>query len=124
MAAFRALESTVDVVTLRGVFSETLLHVTLFYHSDGHRELVRYLCDAYPSLINTAYSREPLLGETPLHMAIINGDDELIQLFLEKGADTTMAATGHFFVPTGSIYYGEYPLSFAACYENKKAVDV
>ena len=38
-------------------------------------------------------------GESGLHMAIVSEDIELMELFVEKGADINSRATGLFFLP-------------------------
>jgi len=56
---------------------------------------------------------------------------------LESGASVNARATGDFFMPEdweekdiktmdyqGYAYYGEYPLAFAACFENKDIYDL
>ncbi|KAK3262986.1 hypothetical protein CYMTET_28187, partial [Cymbomonas tetramitiformis] len=50
-------------------------------------------------------------GETVLHIAIANQDMEMVQLFMENGADLSARAFGDFFRPDGNCYYGEDPLS-------------
>ena len=52
-------------------------------------------------------------GETALHLAVVFGDTDLLDLLLEHNADTSARAYGSFFSPTGLIYFGEYALSFA-----------
>ena len=53
-------------------------------------------------------------GEAALHMAIAFNHSGLVQLLLENGAKLDLRARGPFFSPSGSCYYGELPLSFAA----------
>ncbi|PAV57531.1 hypothetical protein WR25_04828 [Diploscapter pachys] len=80
-------------------------------------------------------------GLSPLHLAIINHDVKMVLTLLKKGADVNQRCLGAFFctedqkasrtdnmeheevelsVKTnymGSMYFGEYPLSFAVCME-------
>jgi ankyrin repeat protein len=77
-------------------------------------------------------------GKTALHLAIINEDLEMVKFLLYKGADVNQRCTGRFFCPDdqksrirdvswqehpvhpvdtnykGYLYYGEYPLHYAA----------
>ncbi|KHJ96336.1 ankyrin repeat protein [Oesophagostomum dentatum] len=78
-------------------------------------------------------------GLTPLHQAVINQDCHMVYMLLKKGADVNSRCYGAFFCAedqkagrtdsleheyvelspktnyTGHMYFGEYPLSFAAC---------
>jgi hypothetical protein len=62
-------------------------------------------------------------GEGALHMAVAKGDVRLVRWLLESAAQSAperaallgARATGRFFQPGGSAYYGEFPLSFAVC---------
>ena len=38
-------------------------------------------------------------GESALHIAIVNGDFEMVRLLVENGADVNQRATGRFFLP-------------------------
>ena len=38
-------------------------------------------------------------GETALHLAIVYGDQDLVKLLVENGADVNQRATGRFFLP-------------------------
>lgn len=40
-----------------------------------------------------------LLGQSPLHLAIVHDDYETVQLLLECGADVNARACGYFFMP-------------------------
>ena len=67
----------------------------------------------------------------------MHDDYATVQLLLENGASVNARATGDFFMPEdweekdiktmdyqGYAYYGEYPLAFAACFENKDIYDL
>ncbi|VDK48678.1 unnamed protein product [Anisakis simplex] len=80
-----------------------------------------------------------LRGLSPLHQAIVNEDIEMVYFLLKNNADVHQRCYGSFFCAddqrasrtdslehewvdvvqntryTGSMYWGEYPLSFAAC---------
>ena len=80
------------------------------------------------------------IGESALHIAIINSDLESVKLLVgQYGAELDRRATGRFFRPhdlkerkaitltksnyEGDAYYGEYPLAFAACIGNTEIYD-
>ncbi|PVD21847.1 hypothetical protein C0Q70_17649 [Pomacea canaliculata] len=85
-------------------------------------------------------------GETILHIAIVNEDPAMVKFLLDNGADVHARACGNFFCPDdqkdsrtdsldhewvsvcentnyeGFVYWGEYPLSFAACLGQEECV--
>ncbi|KAL2298414.1 hypothetical protein Nmel_015409 [Mimus melanotis] len=57
-------------------------------------------------------------GQTALHIAIERRCKHYVELLVEKGADVHAQARGRFFQPKGEggyFYFGELPLSLAAC---------
>lgn len=80
-----------------------------------------------------------LLGESVLHIAIVNEDPAMVKYLLDSGADYQERCFGNFMSPEdqkptrtdsvdhewvcvnpmtnyeGYVYWGEYPMSFAAC---------
>jgi hypothetical protein len=81
-----------------------------------------------------------VIGETPLHIAIMYDDFQTIKLLIEtKGFDVNQRCIGGKFNGgfnskqtnnliaeskyEGLAYYGEYPLSFAACFASKEIYD-
>jgi ankyrin repeat protein len=82
-----------------------------------------------------------VIGETPLHVAIVYNDFLTVQMLIEeKGYDVNQRTitrtefksgfqsrtTAHLIAESkyeGLAYYGEYPLSFAACFADKKIYD-
>ncbi|XP_056384838.1 transient receptor potential cation channel subfamily V member 4 [Hyla sarda] len=57
-------------------------------------------------------------GQTALHIAIERRCKHYVELLVEKGADVHAQARGRFFQPKdegGYFYFGELPLSLAAC---------
>uniref|UniRef100_A0A8C5H632 Ion transport domain-containing protein n=1 Tax=Gouania willdenowi TaxID=441366 RepID=A0A8C5H632_GOUWI len=57
-------------------------------------------------------------GQTALHIAIERRCKQYVELLVEKGADVHAPARGRFFQPRdegGYFYFGELPLSLAAC---------
>lgn len=85
-------------------------------------------------------------GETALHMAIVSEEPSMVRFLLANGADVHARCCGKFFCPDdqknnqehsilhdvlmvpentnyeGYIYYGEYPLNFAAVLNQKECV--
>jgi hypothetical protein len=61
-------------------------------------------------------------GETALHIAIVNGDLDMVKFLIQNSADVRARAYGSFFQQGSVVYYGEYPLSFAACTGQKDIV--
>ena len=54
----------------------------------GDADLVRAALQEHPDYINTAYAQN---GNTPLHVAALNGQTEIVKLLLEQpGLDTTL----------------------------------
>ena len=70
----------------------------------------------YPNRAEDQYHGEVYTGENALHIAIINGDEEMVRLLCRTRPNVLLHhATGPFFAPSGDCYYGELPLSFAVC---------
>ncbi|XP_030072297.1 transient receptor potential cation channel subfamily V member 6-like isoform X2 [Microcaecilia unicolor] len=112
----KALLESKDIDPLvRGDFEETILHVALL---NGSREVTELILDKVPALINVPMTSAKYRGETPLHIAILRQDVKAVENLLQKGADIIHArASGICFLPgkESLCYFGEYPLSFAAC---------
>jgi ankyrin repeat protein len=81
-----------------------------------------------------------MIGETPLHIAIMYDDLSTIKYLIDvKGFDVNQRSVGGKFTGgfgnkitsnliqqskyEGLAYYGEYPLAFAACFANKEIYD-
>ena len=81
-----------------------------------------------------------MIGETPLHIAIMYDDLNTIKFLIEvKGFDVNQRSVGGKFTGgfnnkitanliqqskyEGLAYYGEYPLAFASCFANKEIYD-
>lgn len=81
-------------------------------------------------LVNTPYqerrsvSDAPGLyeGETAIHIAIVNRDLDMTKFLIQNGADVRARAYGGFFKQGSAVYFGEFPLSFAACTGQKDTV--
>ncbi|XP_034026135.1 transient receptor potential cation channel subfamily V member 4 [Thalassophryne amazonica] len=68
--------------------------------------------------INTPFRDVYYRGQMALHIAIERRCKQYVELLVEKGADVHAQARGRFFQPKdegGYFYFGELPLSLAAC---------
>nr|XP_018900825.1 PREDICTED: uncharacterized protein LOC109032930 [Bemisia tabaci] len=123
----------------RGAVGETILHLCLLNATSIHADLAKRLLRFYPKLINDIYMCDEYYGESVLHIAIVNEDPAMVKFLLDSGADYHERCTGNFMCPEdqkatrqdtvehewvnlspltnyeGYVYWGEYPLSFAAC---------
>uniref|UniRef100_A0A915Q646 ANK_REP_REGION domain-containing protein n=1 Tax=Setaria digitata TaxID=48799 RepID=A0A915Q646_9BILA len=123
----------------RGSMGENLVGVCLLQGTAIHNQLAIKLIKAYPKLVNDIFISEDYYGLSPLHQAIINEDPAMVLFLLRHGADVNQRCYGAFFCPDdqkssrtdsleheyvelsfktnymGRMYFGEYPLSFAAC---------
>nr|XP_042896955.1 transient receptor potential cation channel subfamily V member 5 [Parasteatoda tepidariorum] len=123
----------------RGSLGETILHLCLLNATPVHIELAKRLVLLFPKLINDVYQVDEFYGENVLHMSIVNEDPVVVKFLLDHGANFNERANGSFFLPEdqkfcrsdslehewvdvsiktdykGYVYWGEYPLSFAAC---------
>ncbi|XP_060012482.1 transient receptor potential cation channel subfamily V member 6 isoform X2 [Lagenorhynchus albirostris] len=63
-------------------------------------------------------------GQTALHMAIMNQNVNLVKALLAHGASVSARAVGSAFClsPHNLLYFGEHPLSFAACMGSEETV--
>ncbi|GMR60506.1 hypothetical protein PMAYCL1PPCAC_30701, partial [Pristionchus mayeri] len=132
---------------LRGSMGETLVGVCLLNGSDIHTKLAIKLMTEFPKLLNDISISEDYYGLSPLHQAIINQDVPLVAFLLKRGADVQTRCYGAYFCAddqkngrtdsleheyvelpvertnyTGTMYFGEYPLSFAACMNHHDCV--
>ncbi|XP_033305073.1 transient receptor potential cation channel subfamily V member 5 isoform X3 [Bombus bifarius] len=123
----------------RGAVGETILHLCMLHSTAIHIDLAKRLLRFYPKLINDVYISDEYYGESALHIAIVNEDPALVKFLLDSGADVHERCVGNFMCPedqkasrsdsldhewvcvapetdySGYVYWGEYPLSFAAC---------
>ncbi|CAG9540766.1 unnamed protein product [Cercopithifilaria johnstoni] len=123
----------------RGLMGENLVGVCLLQGTAVHNQLAMKLIKAYPKLVNDIFISEDYYGLSPLHLAIINEDPAMVLFLLRHGANINQRCYGAFFCPidqkssrtdsleheyvdlglkttyNGQMYFGEYPLSFAAC---------
>ncbi|XP_063989995.1 transient receptor potential cation channel subfamily V member 5 isoform X5 [Diachasmimorpha longicaudata] len=123
----------------RGAVGETILHLCMLNATALHADLAKRLLRFYPNLINDVYLSDEYYGESVLHIAIVNEDPAMVKYLLDSGADVHERCFGNFMCPEdqkasrtdsldhewpcvtpetnydGYVYWGEYPLNFAAC---------
>ncbi|GLH11320.1 Transient receptor potential cation channel subfamily V member 6 [Gryllus bimaculatus] len=123
----------------RGAVGETILHLCLLNATAVHADIAKRLLRFYPKLVNDIYMCDEYYGESVLHVAIVNEDPAMVKFLLDSGADVHERCFGNFMSPEdqkasrndsqdhewvnvctltnyeGYVYWGEYPLSFAAC---------
>ncbi|CEF69866.1 Nanchung [Strongyloides ratti] len=123
----------------RGTMGENLLGTCLMQGSPIHMNIAIKLVQQYPGLVNDIFISEDYYGLSALHQAIVNEDSYMTGFLLQNGADVNARCYGAFFCAddqksgrtdsleheyvdlpsktnyTGRMYFGEYPLSFAAC---------
>lgn len=126
-------------LTDRGAVGETILHLCLLNATSIHADLAKRLLRFYPKLVNDIYMCDEYYGESVLHLAIVNEDPAMVKFFLDNGANYHERCFGNFMCPEdqkasrtdsldhewvnlavetnyeGYVYWGEYPLTFAAC---------
>ncbi|KAM6167391.1 transient receptor potential cation channel subfamily V member 5 [Erethizon dorsatum] len=105
----------------RGALGEMALHVAALY---DNLEAATLLMEAAPDLVMETTLCEPFVGQTALHIAVMNQNVNLVRALLSHGARVSARATGLAFQqsPHNLIYYGEHPLSFAACVGSEEIV--
>uniref|UniRef100_A0AAR5NZ08 Ion transport domain-containing protein n=2 Tax=Dendroctonus ponderosae TaxID=77166 RepID=A0AAR5NZ08_DENPD len=123
----------------RGAVGETILHLCLLNATSLHADIAKRLLRFYPKLINDIYISDEYYGENVLHIAIVNEDPSMVKFLLAANVNFQERCFGNFMCPEdqkssrtdsldhewvnvyhetnydGYVYWGEYPLSFAAC---------
>ncbi|XP_053474427.1 transient receptor potential cation channel subfamily V member 1-like [Ictalurus furcatus] len=111
---------------------KTVLMKALLNLRNGKNETVEHLlCIAegkndLHELVNAACTDPYYKGQTALHIAIERRNKHYVELLIQKGADVHAKACGKFFQPLSEtcFYFGELPLSLAACTNQKDIVDL
>ncbi|XP_061116095.1 transient receptor potential cation channel subfamily V member 4 [Conger conger] len=103
---------------------KTCLPKALLNLTSGRNDIIPRLVDIAEQrgnlreFINTPFRDVYYRGQTALHIAIERRCKHYVELLVEKGADVHAQARGRFFQPKnegGYFYFGELPLSLAAC---------
>uniref|UniRef100_A0A8V5GXG4 Ion transport domain-containing protein n=1 Tax=Melopsittacus undulatus TaxID=13146 RepID=A0A8V5GXG4_MELUD len=103
---------------------KTCLPKALLNLSGGRNDTIPVLLDIAEKtgnmreFINSPFRDVYYRGQTALHIAIERRCKHYVELLVEKGADVHAQARGRFFQPKdegGYFYFGELPLSLAAC---------
>lgn len=114
----------------RDMAGATPLHLCFLYNSATHQNMAKAILARFPLLITSEYTGAEYLGENCLHIATINKEVQLVEHLLDLASPpqlTTLLnaqARGRFFHRQSACYYGEYPLFFAACTQQKVLVDL
>ncbi|KAL4827160.1 hypothetical protein H8958_017872 [Nasalis larvatus] len=114
------LDRTCDV-RQRGALGETALHIAALY---DNLEAAWVLMEAAPELVFEPTTCEAFAGQTALHIAVVNQNVNLVRALLSHRASVSARVTGTAFChsPRNLIYFGEHPLSFAACVNSEEIV--
>ncbi|XP_047234645.1 transient receptor potential cation channel subfamily V member 1 [Girardinichthys multiradiatus] len=112
-------------------YGKTVLMKALLHLRDGKNETIEVLIDISERIgdikefVNAAYTSSYYKGQTALHIAIERRSISYVKLLVSKGADVHAKACGKFFQPHDgpNFYFGELPLSLAACTNQPDIVD-
>uniref|UniRef100_A0A8C6MH71 Transient receptor potential cation channel, subfamily V, member 1 n=1 Tax=Nothobranchius furzeri TaxID=105023 RepID=A0A8C6MH71_NOTFU len=110
---------------------KTALMKALLHLKDGKNETIDELIDISERLgdikefVNAAFTNSYYKGQTALHIAIERRSIFYVKLLVSKGADVHVKASGKFFQSHDGpyFYFGELPLSLAACTNQPDMVD-
>ncbi|XP_074467823.1 transient receptor potential cation channel subfamily V member 1 [Sebastes fasciatus] len=112
-------------------YGKTALMKALLHLRDGKNETVELLIDISERMgdlkefVNAAYTNSYYEGQTALFIAIERRSIFYVKLLVSKGAAVDAKACGTFFQPHDgpNFYFGELPLSLAACTNQPDLVD-
>ncbi|XP_045895324.1 transient receptor potential cation channel subfamily V member 1 [Micropterus dolomieu] len=112
-------------------YGKTALMKALLHLKDGKNDTVELLIDISEKMgdikefVNSAYTNSYYKGQTALHIAIERRSIFYVKLLVSKGANVHAKACGKFFQPHDgpNFYFGELPLSLAACTNQPNVVD-
>uniref|UniRef100_A0A8C2G4I3 Transient receptor potential cation channel, subfamily V, member 1 n=1 Tax=Cyprinus carpio TaxID=7962 RepID=A0A8C2G4I3_CYPCA len=110
---------------------KTALLKALLNLREGENDTIEHLLEIAEkigdlnSFVNAAYTDTYYKGQTALHVAIERRSAKFVQMLVQKGADVHAKACGKFFQPNQEtcFYFGELPLSLAACTNQPDIVD-
>ncbi|TNN82708.1 Transient receptor potential cation channel subfamily V member 1 [Liparis tanakae] len=110
---------------------KTALMKALLHLKNGKNDTVELLIGISEAtgdikeFVNAAYTNSYYKGQTALHIAIERRNISYVKLLVSKGADVHAKACGVFFQPHDgpNFYFGELPLSLAACTNQPTVVD-
>ena len=132
-ALFELIDRDPAVMDKRDAVGATPFLLLCLFNAPKHIEIVQLLAERYkerfPQWCVAQYTGDaeaPYTGENALHIAIINQNVGLAELLLQTAAEELLKhkATGKFFAPGETCYYGEYPLSFAVCSNQPDMIDL
>ncbi|XP_008305127.1 transient receptor potential cation channel subfamily V member 1 [Stegastes partitus] len=112
-------------------YGKTALMKALLHIKDGKNETIDVLIAISESMgdikefVNAAFTSNYYRGQTALHIAIERRSLPYVKLLVSKGADVHAKACGKFFQQHDgpNFYFGELPLSLAACTNQPDVVD-
>uniref|UniRef100_A0A8K9UBH8 Transient receptor potential cation channel, subfamily V, member 1 n=1 Tax=Oncorhynchus mykiss TaxID=8022 RepID=A0A8K9UBH8_ONCMY len=112
-------------------YGKNVLLKALLNLRNGRNNTIEYLLDISEKmgdineLVNAAYTDSYYKGQTALHIAIERRSTYFVELLIKKGANVHAKACGKFFQLNDgpSFYFGELPLSLAACTNQPEVVD-
>ncbi|KAK2911811.1 hypothetical protein Q8A67_003944 [Cirrhinus molitorella] len=98
---------------------------------EGENDTIEHLLEIAEKMgdlkhfVNAAYTDSYYKGQTALHVAIEQRSAKFVEMLVKKGADVHAKACGKFFQPNQEtcFYFGELPLSLAACTNQPDIVD-
>ncbi|KAJ3031439.1 UNVERIFIED_CONTAM: Transient receptor putative cation channel sub V member 6 [Siphonaria sp. JEL0065] len=67
----------------RGGEGESILHLAILRR---HGQLVHWIVEEFPALVNEVFQKKKYKGESPLHLAVVKGELAIVKLLVENGA--------------------------------------